>query len=105
LFSGNLSGDGSGEANVGDKTTSEYKRRVRILRLAYSAHVVRARILLDDATIQNEAYFEQEVIMNTEFLWEGPIGLLYYAGPAWALLAIVVFLGLVFFVITRMNRE
>ena len=43
--------------------------------------------------------------MNTEFLWEGPIGLLYYAGPAWALLAIVVFLGLVFFVITRMNRE
>jgi hypothetical protein len=42
--------------------------------------------------------------MNTEFLYDGPIGLLYYGGPAWTFLAIVVFLGLVFIVITRKNR-
>jgi len=39
--------------------------------------------------------------MNTEFFVEGPIGLLYYAGPAWTFLAIVVFLGLL---IARNNR-
>lgn len=43
--------------------------------------------------------------MNTEFFFEGLIGRLYYAGPAWTFLAIVVFLGLLFFVITRMNRS
>jgi hypothetical protein len=42
--------------------------------------------------------------MNAEFVYEGPIGLLYYGGPAWTFLAIVVFLGLLFVVITRMNR-
>jgi hypothetical protein len=39
--------------------------------------------------------------MNTEFFFDGPIGLLYYGGPAWAFLAIVVFLALL---IARMNR-
>ncbi len=48
---------------------------------------------------------KQEVVKNTEFLYGGPIGLLYYAGPTWTLLAILVFLGLLFFVITRMNRS
>jgi hypothetical protein len=39
--------------------------------------------------------------MNTEFFFDGPIGLLYYTGPAWTFLAIVVFLALL---IARMNR-
>ena len=32
--------------------------------------------------------------MNTEFLYVGPIGILYYVGPAWALLVVVFLLGL-----------
>ena len=32
--------------------------------------------------------------MNTEFLYVGPIGILYYVGPAWALVLIVFLLGL-----------
>lgn len=43
-----------------------------------------------------------EVGMNTEFFFDGPNGLLYYAGPAWTLLAIVVFLALL---IAQMNRR
>ena len=45
-----------------------------------------------------------EELMNTEFFYDGPIGLLYYGGPAWTFLVIVVFLGLVFIVVTRKNR-
>ena len=32
--------------------------------------------------------------MTTEFLYDGPIGLLYFVGPAWALVLIVFLLGL-----------
>jgi hypothetical protein len=41
---------------------------------------------------------------NTEFFIDGPIGLLYYAGPAWTFLAIIFLLGLLF-LITRKNRS
>jgi hypothetical protein len=44
---------------------------------------------------------EEAGMNNTEFFIDGPIGLLYYAGPAWTLLAIVIFLALL---IARMNR-
>jgi hypothetical protein len=43
--------------------------------------------------------------MNTEFFFDGPIGLLYYAGPAWTFLAVVVFLGLLFIALSRKNRS
>ena len=42
--------------------------------------------------------------MNAEFVFEGPIGLVYYTGPAWTFLAIIILLGLLFLMITRMNR-
>jgi len=32
--------------------------------------------------------------MITQFVYDGPVGLLYFVGPAWALLAIVFLLGL-----------
>jgi len=32
--------------------------------------------------------------MTTQFLYDGPIGLIYFVGPAWALLAIVFLVGL-----------
>ena len=50
--------------------------------------------------VKRRAFFYQAVGMNTEFFFDGPIGLLYYAGPAWTFLAIVIFLVLM---ITR-NR-
>jgi hypothetical protein len=43
--------------------------------------------------------------MNTEFFFDGPIGLLYYAGPAWTFLAVVVFLGLLLIALSRKNRS
>lgn len=43
--------------------------------------------------------------MIAYFLYNGPIGLLYYSGPAWIFLAVVVFLGLLLVMITRMNRS
>ncbi len=41
--------------------------------------------------------------MIAQFFYDGPIGLLYYSGPPWTFIAIVVFLGLLLFVITRTN--
>ncbi len=43
--------------------------------------------------------------MITEFFYKGPIGLLYYSGSGWIFLAVVVFLGLLLVVITRINRS
>jgi len=42
--------------------------------------------------------------MNTEFLYDGPIGLLYYVGPAWALLVVVFLLGLLL-TVALMKRD
>ncbi len=43
--------------------------------------------------------------MIAQFLYEGPIGLFFYSGPAWIFLAVVVFLGLLLVMITRINRS
>jgi hypothetical protein len=37
--------------------------------------------------------------------FDGPIGLLYYAGSAWTFLAGVVFMGLLFIALSRKNRS
>lgn len=44
--------------------------------------------------------------MIAEFLYKGPLGLfgLHVVGPAWTFLVVVVFLGLLLFVMTRTKR-
>ena len=74
--------------------------RVRLPRLDYLYFKFRFELVSERSWLAARVSYE-EMGMNTEFFIDGPNGLLYYAGPAWTFLAIVVFLALL---IARKNR-
>jgi hypothetical protein len=79
--------------------------RVRLPRLDYLYFKFRFELASERSWLAARVSCEEVGMNNTEFFFDGPNGLLYFAGPAWTLLAVVVFLGLLFIAISRKNRS